>query len=184
MSKHPEKFGTGIPEGIIAPEAGNNGVTGGALIPMLTLGVPGDSVAAIMIGALTVQGLQPGPMLFKENAVLVYTIFAGAFIANCCMAILGLSCVRLFIKVLSVPKNVLIPVIMTLCVVGSYAMANSIFDVWLMLIFGIIGYFLNKLDVSASPAILGLILGTMAESHFKRALLMSMVIMVHSFHPA
>ena len=89
------------------------------------------------------------------------------------MAILGLSCVRLFIKVLSVPKNVLIPVIMTLCVVGSYAMANSIFDVWLMLIFGIIGYFLNKLDVSASPAILGLILGTMAESHFKRALLMS-----------
>lgn len=173
MSKHPEKFGTGIPEGIIAPEAGNNGVTGGALIPMLTLGVPGDSVAAIMIGALTVQGLQPGPMLFKENTVLVYTIFAGAFIANCCMAILGLSCVRLFIKVLSVPKNVLIPVIMTLCVVGSYAMANSIFDVWLMLIFGIIGYFLNKLDVSASPAILGLILGTMAESHFKRALLMS-----------
>lgn len=173
MSKHPEKFGTGIPEGIVAPEAGNNGVTGGALIPMLTLGVPGDSVAAIMIGALTIQGLQPGPMLFKENAVLVYTIFAGAFIANCCMALLGISCIRVFIKVLSVPKEILVPVIMVLCVVGSYAMSNSIFDVWIMLGFGILGYFLQKMQASASPAILGLILGGMAESHFKRALLMA-----------
>ena len=173
MSKHPEKFGTGIPEGIIAPEAGNNGVTGGALIPMLTLGVPGDSVAAIMIGALTIQGLQPGPMLFKENAVLVYTIFAGAFIANCCMALLGLSCIRVFIKVLSVPKQILVPVIMVLCVVGSYAMSNSVFDIWIMLIFGILGYFLQKLEASASPIILGLILGPMAETHFKRALLMA-----------
>lgn len=173
MPKHPEKFGTGIPEGIIAPEAGNNGVTGGALIPMLTLGVPGDSVAAIMIGALTIQGLQPGPMLFKENAVLVYTIFAGAFIANCCMALLGLSCIRVFIKVLSVPKQILVPVIMVLCVVGSYAMSNSVFDIWIMLIFGILGYFLQKLEASASPIILGLILGPMAETHFKRALLMA-----------
>ncbi len=173
MSKHPEKFGTGIPEGIIAPEAGNNGVTGGALIPMLTLGVPGDSVAAIMIGALTIQGLQPGPMLFKENAVLVYTIFAGAFIANCCMVLLGLSCIRVFIKVLSVPKQILVPVIMVLCVVGSYAMSNNVFDIWIMLIFGIIGYFLQKMEASASPIILGLILGPMAETHFKRALLMS-----------
>lgn len=173
MSKHPEKFGTGIPEGIIAPEAGNNGVTGGALIPMLTLGVPGDSVAAIMIGALTIQGLQPGPMLFRENAVLVYTIFAGAFIANCCMALLGLSCIRVFIRVLSVPKQILVPVIMLLCVIGSYAMQNSVFDIWIMLVFGIIGFFLQKIDVSVSPAILGLILGPMAESHFKRALLMA-----------
>ncbi len=173
LSKHPERFGTGIPEGIIAPESANNGVTGGAMIPMLTLGVPGDAVAAIMIGALTVQGLQPGPLLFKDNAILVYTIFLGSFVANCCMVFLGLSCIRLFTKVLSIPKPILVPAIFMLCVVGSYAMANNFFDVGVMLFFGIVGYFLQKLEVSASPAVLGLILGPMAESNFRRALLMS-----------
>ncbi len=173
MSKHPERFGTGIPEGIIAPESANNGVTGGAMIPMLTLGVPGDAVAAIMIGALTVQGLQPGPLLFRDNALLVYTIFLGSFVANCCMVFLGLSCIRLFTKVLSIPKPILVPTIFMLCVVGSYAMANNFFDVGVMLFFGIVGYFLQKLEVSASPAVLGLILGPMAESNFRRALLMS-----------
>lgn len=173
LSKHPERFGTGIPEGIIAPESANNGVTGGAMIPMLTLGVPGDAVAAIMIGALTVQGLQPGPLLFRDNALLVYTIFLGSFVANCCMVLLGLSCIRLFTKVLSIPKPILVPTIFMLCVVGSYAMANNFFDVGVMLFFGIVGYFLQKLEVSASPAVLGLILGPMAESNFRRALLMS-----------
>jgi putative tricarboxylic transport membrane protein len=173
MSKHPEKFGTGITEGIAAPEAANNGVTGGALIPMLTLGVPGDAVAAIMIGALTVQGLQPGPLLFQENAVLVNTIFLGTFVANIFMALLGLSCIRIFTKVLSIPKAVLVPAIFLLCVVGSYAMANNFFDVAIMLFFGIAGYFLQKVEVSVSPAVLGLILGPMAESHFRRALLMA-----------
>lgn len=109
MSKHPERFGTGIPEGIAAPEAGNNGVSGGALIPMLTMGVPGDAVAAILIGALTVQGLQPGPMLFAEHPVLVYSIFLGMFVANVAMLVLGLSSLRLFVKVLSVPKSILTP---------------------------------------------------------------------------
>ena len=173
MSKTPEKFGSGIAEGIAAPEAANNGVTGGALIPMLTLGVPGDAVAAIMIGALTVQGLQPGPLLFQNNAPLVYAVFIGCFIANICMLILGLSSVRLFTKVLSVPKSVLIPIIFVLCVVGSYAMSNNMFDVGVMLFFGIVGFFLHKVDIPASPAVLGLILGPMAESHFRRALLMS-----------
>ena len=140
---------------------------------MLTLGVPGDAVAAIMIGALTVQGLQPGPLLFQNNAPLVYAVFIGCFIANICMLILGLSSVRLFTKVLSVPKSVLIPVIFVLCVVGSYAMSNNMFDVGVMLFFGIVGFFLHKVDIPASPAVLGLILGPMAESHFRRALLMS-----------
>ena len=173
LSKHPEKFGTGIPEGIIAPESANNGVTGGALIPMLTLGVPGDAVAAIMIGALTIQGLQPGPLLFRDHSTLVYSVFLGMFIANIAMCVLGFSCIRLFVKVLSIPKSILTPAIFLLCVVGSYAMENNFFDVWTMLIFGIIGYFLNKVKVSASPAVLGLILGPMAENHFRRALLMS-----------
>lgn len=172
-SKHPEEFGTGVPAAIAAPEAANNGVTGGAMIPMLTLGVPGDAVAAIMIGALTVQGLQPGPLLFQNNGPLVYSIFIGCFIANICMFILGLSSMRIFTKVLSIPKSILVPIIFLLCVVGSYALNNNFFDVGIMLVFGIIGYFLKKVDISSSPAVLGLILGPMAESHFRRALLMS-----------
>lgn len=173
LSKHPEKFGTGIPEGIAAPEAANNGVTGGALIPMLTLGVPGDAVAAIMIGALTVQGLQPGPLLFQNNGPIVYALFFGFLIANVCMFVFGLNSVKIFTKVLSVPKSILVPTIFLLCFVGSYALKNNIFDVGVMLFFGIIGYFMQKKEISASPAILGLILGPMAESNFRRALLMS-----------
>lgn len=173
FSKHPEEFGTGSPEGIAAPEAANNGVTGGALIPMLTLGVPGDAVAAIMIGALTIQGLQPGPLLFQNNGPMVYALFIGFFIANICMFVIGLNSVKMFTKVLSIPKSILVPIIFLLCFVGSYALQNSIFDVIVMLTFGIIGYFLQKFEISSSPAVLGLILGPMAESHFRRSLLMS-----------
>lgn len=173
LSKNPEEFGKGSPEGVSAPEAANNGVTGGALIPMLCLGVPGDAVAAIMIGSLTVQGIQPGPLLFQNDASTVYAIFMGLLIANVFMLMLGLSSVRIFTKVLSVPKPVLVPTIMLLCFVGSYALNNNMFDVVVMLFFGIVGYFFQKLDISASPLILGLILGPMAESNFRRALLMS-----------
>lgn len=173
FSKHPEKFGKGSAEAVAASEGGNNGVTGGAMIPMLTLGVPGDAVAAIMIGALTIQGLTPGPMLFKDNAVLVYTIFIGMFVANTIMVLLGFSCIRAFTKVLSIPKTVLTPIIFVLCIVGSFAMRNNLFDVGVMLIAGIIGYFMNKVQIPTSPAILGLILGPMAEKNFRTALLKS-----------
>nr|WP_245688434.1 tripartite tricarboxylate transporter permease [Vibrio sonorensis] len=173
ISRKPEEFGKGSPEGVSAPEAANNGVTGGALIPMLCLGVPGDAVAAIMIGSLTVQGIQPGPLLFQNDASTVYAIFIGLLVANVFMLILGLNSVRIFTKVLSVPKPVLVPTIMLLCFVGSYALNNNMFDVVVMLFFGIVGYFFQKLDISSSPVILGLILGPMAESNFRRALLMS-----------
>lgn len=172
-SKNADKFGTGIPEGIAAPEAGNNGVTGGAMIPLLTLGIPGDAVTAILLGALMIQGLQPGPLLFKEHGDLVYTIFSGLLVGNVLMLISGLLGIRLFIKVLSVPKNVLTPIIFILCVVGSYAMNNSFFDVGVMLISGVIGYIFMKLDFPASPIILALILGPMAESNLRRSLIMS-----------
>lgn len=173
FSKNKELYGKGAPDAVAASEGGNNGVTGGALIPMLTLGVPGDAVAAIMIGALTIQGLTPGPMLFQENKVLVYTIFVGMFVANTCMVLLGFSCIRIFTKVLSVPKTVLTPIIFVLCVIGSYAMRNNLFDVGIMLFAGIVGYFLGKVKVPTSPAILGLILGPMAEKNFRTALLKS-----------
>ena len=171
MSKNKDQFGKGSPEAIIGPEGGNNGVTGGAMIPMLTLGVPGDAVTAIMIGALTIQGLTPGPMLFQEHKVLVYSIFLGMFVANTIMMIMGLSCIKLFTKVLKIPVGILTPLIFVLCVVGSYSMANNIFDVYVMMVSGIVGYFLSKLKVPTSPAILGLILGPMAEANFRTALL-------------
>ena len=173
IAKEPELFGKGSIEAVSGPEGGNNGVTGGAMIPMLTLGVPGDAVTAIMIGALTIQGLAPGPMLFETNEALVYSIFLGMFIANTLMCIFGFAGIRLFTKVLSVPKGILTPVIFVLCIIGSFAMKNSLFDVWVMLVAGIVGYFLGKVKVPTSPAILGLILGPMAEKNFRTALLKS-----------
>ena len=173
LSSEPEKLGDGCVDGVIGPEGGNNGVTGGAMIPMLTLGVPGDAVTAIMIGALTLQGLAPGPMLFLQHKTLVYTIFMGMFIANTIMVIMGISGIKLFTKVLSVPKVILTPIIFALCVIGSYAMRNNFFDVYTMLIAGVIGYFLTKIKVPTSPAILGLILGPMAEKNFRVALIKS-----------
>lgn len=173
FAKHPEQFGKGSVEAVAASEGGNNGVTGGAMIPMLTLGVPGDAVAAIMIGALTIQGLTPGPMLFNDEPVLCYTIFLGMFVANTVMVLMGFSCIRIFTKVLSVPKTVLTPIIFVLCVVGSFAMRNNTFDILVMLIAGILGYFMNKIKIPTSPAILGLILGPMAEKNFRTALLKS-----------
>ncbi|WP_422444927.1 tripartite tricarboxylate transporter permease [Thermoanaerobacterium sp. DL9XJH110] len=172
-SRNPDRFGTGLIEGIAAPEAGNNGVTGGAMIPLLTLGVPGDAVTAILLGALMIQGLQPGPLLFKEHSGLVYTLFSGLLIGNFIMLVVGLLGIRLFIKVLSVPKYLLTPIIFLLCFIGSYAINNSFFDVGVMLLSGIIGYVFMKLDFPASPIVLALILGPMAESNLRRSLIMS-----------
>ncbi|NLI90069.1 MAG: C4-dicarboxylate ABC transporter permease [Epulopiscium sp.] len=173
VSKHPEKFGTGIPEGVAAPEASNNGTTGGALIPLLTLGIPGDSNTAVLLGAFMVHNLIPGPQLFVDHAPTVYTIFAGFMIANIVMLILGLSGQRLFVKVVSIPKQVLIPSIIVLCTVGSFAINNNFKDIMVMLVAGVIGYFLTKGGFPLSPIVLALILGPMAEGNFRRSLVMS-----------
>lgn len=171
-SKHPERFGTGIPEGIAAPEAGNNGVTGGAMVPLLTLGVPGDAVTAILLGALVIQGIQPGPLLFTENAETVYGIFVSLFVGNCLMLICGLAGLKLFCRVVEIPKKFIIPAVIVLSLVGSYAMNNSVFDMWVCLIFGIIGYFMQRVNMPASPVILAIILGPMAESNLRRAVML------------
>ncbi|NCB17630.1 MAG: C4-dicarboxylate ABC transporter permease, partial [Synergistales bacterium] len=166
------EFGTGCLEGIAAPEAGNNGVTGGAMVPLLTLGVPGDAVTAILLGALIIQGLQPGPLLFTKNADVVYGLFASLFVGNILMLIIGLLGVRLFCRVVELPKRIIIPVIITLSMVGAYSMNNSIFDMWVCIAFGVIGYIMQKADVPSSPIILAVILGPMAESNLRRAVLM------------
>ncbi len=172
-SKNPDEFGTGSPKGIAAAESGNNAVTGGAMIPLLTLGIPGDAVAAVMLGALTMQGLAPGPMLFIENIGLVYTVFIGMLIANIFMFLLGINGARVFSKVVNVPKHYLTPAILFLSIVGAYALNNSFFDVQVMILFGIIGYFFIEASVPFSPIIVALILGPMAEQNFQAALQIS-----------
>ena len=172
-SKHKEEFGNGIPEGIAASESGNNSIAGGAFVPLLTLGIPGDAGTAVMMGSLMVLGIAPGPLLFTEKTSTVYMIFIGLLMANIFMGILGFSLIRQFVKVLNVSNIIMIPLIFTFCIVGTFAINNSVNDVIFMMITGIIGYFLIKLDFSAPPVILGLILGTMAESNFRRALVIS-----------
>mgnify|MGYP000413335251 CR=1 FL=1 len=172
-SKYGSRFGTGEPEGIVAPEAGNNAVSGGAFIPVLTLGIPGDGATAIMMGALMVQGLQPGPLLFSEKAPDVYAIFIGLLLANVIMACMGYSLIRLFVKVTDVPQTVLLPLIIVMTFVGTYSYGNSMNDVLLMVVSGFAGYILNKLHFSMSAVIIGIILGGMAEQNFVGSLIMS-----------
>ncbi|MCL2001111.1 MAG: tripartite tricarboxylate transporter permease [Planctomycetes bacterium] len=170
FAKNKESFGKGNFHGVAASEAANNGVTGGSLIPLLTLGIPGNSVTAIFLGGLMIQGLRPGPSLFNEQAPVTYAFFAGMVTANIAMLILGFVCIRLFIKVLNVPTALMVPLIFALCVIGSYSISNSMFDVAVMMIFGGFGFFIRKLGFSSAPVVLGIILGPMAESNFRRLL--------------
>lgn len=171
-SKHPELFGTGILAGVAAPEAGNNGVTGGALVPLLSLGVPGDAVAAILLGALIMKGIAPGPMLFVHNAGLVYAIFSAMLVSNFLMLFFGLFGIRFFSKIVDIPKVLITPMIIVLSMVGSYSINNNVFDVGVTIGFGIIGYFMIKVGIPQSPIVLAIILGPMAESNLRKSLLM------------
>lgn len=171
-SKSKELFGKGALEGIAAPEAGNNGVTGGALVPLLTLGVPGDAVAAILLGALMIQGLQPGPLLFQKTPEIVYGLFSAMILANIAMLIIGLLGIRIFSRVIDIPRTLVIPIIISLSVVGAFSMNNAIFDVYVALGFGLIGYFMKKAEIPVSPIVLAIILGPMAETNLRKAVLM------------
>lgn len=173
FSKEPEQFGKGSVQGVAAAEAGANGCTGGAMLPMLTLGIPGDAVTAIMLGALTLQGLQPGPRLFQENGDLVFMLFAGLLLCYVLLLVMALGSLRFVARMVQIPKSVLMPVIMVLAVAGAYAIGNSMFDVGVMLVAGVAGYLMLKAGIPASPMVLGLVLGPMAESNFRRALTLS-----------
>ena len=171
--KHPEEFGTGRLEGVAAPEAANNAVSGGALIPLLTLGIPGDAGTAVMLGALMMQGIVPGPLLFTNEKVKVYTIIVGLFVANAFMGLLGFCGIRLFSKVGDVPNKYLTPIVFAFCVVGTYALNNSVSDIFLMILIGFLAFLLSKLDYPMPPLILGLILGGTLEKNMQRSLLVS-----------
>ena len=172
-SDSPEKFGTGMIEGVAASESANNGCTGGAMIPLLSLGVPGDSVTAILLGAFIIHGMQPGPLLYKEHIDVVYMVFASMLLANIAMFILGATGVKFFSKVIGIDKRMLLPIILVLSLIGSYSMRNSFFDVFLTLGFGVFGYLLQRYGFPLPPILLALILGPMAESNLRRTLVIS-----------
>ena len=173
FSKTPEAFGTGTLEGIAATESSNNAVTGGALIPMMVLGVPGDVLTTILLGALMIQGLAPGPLLFTEHAPVVSGIFASFFVAQVVMLVLGLIAVRIAGKIVKVPTPILLPIVLILCSIGSYATNNSSFDLWVMAAFGFLGYLMLKAGFPQPPMLLAIILGPLAESNFRRTLSIS-----------
>lgn len=169
QSKHPEKFGTGIMDGIVASETANNATTGGALIPLLTLGIPGDATTAMMLGALTLHGITPGPLLFTTQQTLMYGIFAAVLVANVAFFVIEFLGLRGFVKLLRIPKKILMPIIIVLCTIGAYALNSRLFDVGAVIFFGLIGYLMQKLKVPTSPMILGFIMGPLIETNLRRS---------------
>ena len=167
-----EEFGNGNLKGICAPESGNNGVTGGALVPLLTLGVPGDAVAAVLLGALIIQGLTPGPLLFEQNPEIVYGLFSSMILGNILLLVIGLAGIKFYSRIVEIPKIMMIPSILMLSSIGSYSMNNSVFDVGVTFAFGIIGYIMGKIKMPSSPIVLSVILGPMLETNLRKAVLM------------
>ena len=163
VSKKPEEFGQGAEEGIVASEAANNATIGGALIPLVAMGIPGSVIDAILLGALVLHGLQPGAVLFNNNPTVVYTIIFTMFFANIVMFAMMIGSVRWIARLAATPRHLLLPVIMVFCVVGSYALNNRLFDVWVMLAFGLAGFLLERCKVPLAPFVIGFVLAPIAE---------------------
>ncbi len=172
-SKHPEEFGHGSMEGVAAPECANNVVTGTALIPLLTFGIPGSNAAAVFLGAMMLHDLLPGPMLFEKNAPVVYGLFASLFISNILMLVLGYLFLKPCVRLVNVPKPLLMTGVLGLVLVGAYAVSNDIFNVWLVLGMGLLGFVMRRYHFNVLAAVLGLVLGFLVEVNFRRALVLS-----------
>src|SRR5687767_6355586 len=171
FSRHPERFGTGTPEGIIASEAANNSNVGGSLVTIMAFGIRGDAVSAVMLGALTIHGIQPGPLFISQEPKLAYGIFAAYILGHFVMIAIMLIGVRWFLRIVTVPKAILFPIILVLCVVGAYALNNTIDNVWALLLFGVVGYGMVKFGLPLAPLILGVILGDQIEVNLVRSLM-------------
>lgn len=166
-----ENFGTGIPDGVIASESGNNSTAGGALIPMIALGIPGGAITAVMMAALMIHGMNPGPMLIENEPAMVGSIFVGFFVATIMMMLVQFIGARFFLRVSTLPKYVMIPSVLALCAVGSYVLNSRVTDIYLLFIIGIMGYLFLKFDFARAPLILGVILGPIGETNLRRALM-------------
>ena len=173
FSKHPEKFGQGTLEGVVAPETAAHAAGVAALLPMITLGIPGSPTAAVMLGGFLIWGLQPGPMLFKEKPDFVWGLIASMYTGNVIGVLIVLLFVPLFAAILRIPFGILTPLIVFVCAIGAYAVSNAMLDIWYMLIFGLIGYVFRKLDYPLAPLVLALVLGDLAETAVRQSLIMS-----------
>jgi putative tricarboxylic transport membrane protein len=173
MSPNGNKFGTGQLEGVVAPETAAHAAGTSALLPMLSLGIPGSPTAAVLLGGLLIWGLQPGPLLFVEKADFVWGLIASMYLGNIAGLIIVLTCVPLFAAILRVPFSIIAPVIVVICAIGAYTVHNAMLDIWFMLLFGVIGYVFKKLDYPMAPMVLALVLGDRAEDSFRQAMLIS-----------
>jgi len=173
FSRHPERFGRGEPDGVVAPEAADHSAGVSALLPMLALGIPGSATAAVMMGGLMIWGLQPGPMLFIEQSDFVWGLIASMYVANVVAVVLVLTTIPLFSSILKAPFSIIGPIIIVVCLIGAYTISNRMFDVYLAMIFGVVGYVFKKLDYPIAPLILAMVLGDKTEDAFRQSLLMS-----------
>ena len=173
ISKHPEEFGHGAIQGVAGPEAANNSAASGNFIPLLTLGIPCNAVMAILLGALMIHGLQPGPLLMTKAPDLFWGTIVSMYIGNVMLLVLNLPLIGLWVKVLKVPYYLLYPLILLFCLIGAYSLNNNVGDVVIMLIFGIVGYLMRKFRYDAAPLVLALVLGPMLEEAFRQSLMLS-----------
>jgi putative tricarboxylic transport membrane protein len=173
FSRNGDKFGTGQVEGVVAPETAAHAAGTSALLPMLTLGVPGSPTAAVLLGGLLIWGLQPGPLLFVEQKDFVWGLIASMYLGNIAGLIVVLTCVPLFAAILRIPFSVIAPVIIVICSIGAYTVHNALFDVWMVVGFGVLGYLFKKLQYPLAPLVLAIVLGDSAESSFRQAMLVS-----------
>jgi putative tricarboxylic transport membrane protein len=173
MSRSGDKFGTGQLEGVVAPETAAHAAGTSALLPMITLGIPGSPTAAVLLGGLLIWGLQPGPLLFVEQKDFVWGLIASMYLGNIAGLIVVLTAVPLFAAILRVPFPIIAPVIVVICAIGAFTVKNNMLDVWMMVVFGVVGYVFRKLDYPLAPMVLALVLGDAAESSFRQSMLMS-----------
>jgi putative tricarboxylic transport membrane protein len=173
VSRHPEEFGRGAIEGVAAPEAANNAASAGAMVPMLTLGIPGSATTAVMLGGLMMWGLRPGPLLFEKNPDFVWGLIASLYIANVMLLILNIGFIPMFVRALRIPYSVLMALIVVFCITGAYSQNNKLWDVGQMLVFGVVGYAMRRLDYSPAALTLALVLGPLAERALRQALIIS-----------
>ncbi len=172
-SPNGKNFGKGEVEGVAAAEAGNNGVAGATMIPLLALGIPGDVITAVILGAFMIHGLRPGPLLFQQNIDLIYALFMGIALSSVFLFIIGKAAIRIFRRIASIPYSVLFPVVLVLCIFGAYAINHSFFDILVMMVMGVVGFIMLRFDIPSAPFLIAFILGPMLEDNFRQSLLLS-----------
>jgi len=173
FSRTPEKFGTGMIEGVAGPEAANNAATGGAFVPLLTMGIPSNAVMALLLGALLVQGVRPGPFFVKEHPQLFWGIISSMYLGNAMLLVLNLPLIGLWVKILKLPYPLLFPLIILFCLIGVFSLNNTTADIYVMGVFGFLGYVMKKIEYDGAPLVLALVLSPMIEDAFRQSLLMS-----------